>query len=691
MTRLLSPFNLSWFYLATSIAMAEDGDDYFGPHSITREDIAENIVSVASGYNQPIRTAPAVTTVITAQQIKDIGARDLWDVLKTVPGFFLGENTIQTEPIISVRGFKSSFNQTVLFLLDGIPQTNPVTGDRAAVLGVVPLDIIERVEIMRGPGSALYGADAYSAVVNVITRRAPPDQTQVTLGVGSQQTRDARWFGGGRASNFKIVGALEYRETDGNAPLIAADSQTILDGLFGTQASLAPSEANTHLRLFGAQLNVTSENIAMMLRTSLGRDLGMNVGLANALDPFGRVDITTVEGRFAWTTHRDDWVAKILLDELFYQSVLNNAHYFPPGAFVIFPEGVIASSDTQQYETRLQGTAEYTGWPSHHLSFGLGTVTGKTRQNSESRNYTSVDGALIPLANTQTIHDPNPLMFGGREFSHDLQFFYLQDQWTLVPNWILTLGVRYDHYSDFGDQFNPRIALVWDTSPYLTTKLIYGKGFRGPSLVDTYSRQAPAFIGNPDLDPERIESFELAFDYQFRPDLMTRLNLFHQETDDQIQIVNVGGLSSTPMNVAQQIGRGVELEARWDIDPHTRLYGSYSYQDSTDETTGTDVGYSPHHILYARLQHRQTPWFFSVQAWYIGQRDRGVQESNPPAKTYTLVDGLVRYEFTPAFEVGFQMRNLFNADVEDAVPGSALPVDIPLPGRTYYFTVTGRF
>lgn len=689
--RWLLPFNLSWFCLTTTVASAEEGDPYFGPHSITREDVAENIVSVASGYSQPIRTAPAVTTVITAQQIKDIGARDLWDVLKTVPGFFLGENTIQIEPIISVRGFKSSFNQTILFLLDGIPQTNPVTGDRAAVLGIVPLDIIERVEIMRGPGSALYGADAYSAVVNIITRRAPPQKSQATVGIGSQQMRDARWFGGGRTGHFKIVGALEYRETDGNAPLIAADSQTMLDGLLGTQASRAPSEANTHLRLFGAQLNVTSENIAFMLRTSLGRDLGMNVGLANALDPFGRVDITTLEGRLTWTTHRDDWAAKIVLDELYYQSVLNNAHYFPPGAFGIFPEGVIASSDTQQYETRLQGSAEYTGWPAHHLSVGLGAVTGKTRQNSESRNYTSIDGALIPLANTQTIHDPNLLMFGGREFSHDLQFVFLQDEWTLAPNWMLTLGIRYDHYSDFGDQFNPRIALVWDTSPYLTTKLIYGKGFRGPSLIDTSSRQAPAFIGNPDLDPERIESFELAFDYQFRPNLMTRLNLFHQETEDQIHIVPVGNLTSTPLNVANQVGRGVELEARWDIDRHTQLYGAYSYQVSTDETTDTDVGYSPHHILYARWQHRQTPWFFSIQAWYVGQRDRGIMESSFPAKTYTLVDGLVRYEFTSGFELGFQVRNLFNADAEDAVPGSALPVDIPLPGRTYYFTVTSRF
>ncbi len=691
MTRPLSPLTLSWFYFVIPVASAGDSDDFFGPHSITREDVADNIVSVASGYDQPIRTAPAVATVVTAQQIKDIGARDLYDVLRTVPGFFLGENTIQTEPIISVRGFKSAFNQTVLFLLDGIPQTNQVTGDRLAVLGDVPLDMIERVEIMRGPGSALYGADAYSAVVDIITRRVPPEKNQVVVGAGSQQTRDARLFGGGRAGDFDVVGALEYRETDGDRPSIAADSQTTLDALFGTRASLAPSEANTHLRLFGAQLNVTGENVAVMLRTSLGRDIGMNVGLANALDPFGQVDLTTVEGRFEWMTKRDDWTAKIIFDELFYRSSLKNAHYFPPGAFGVFPEGVIANSDTRQQEARLQGTVEYTGWASHHLGIGFGAASGKTKLDSESRNYALIDGVLIPFENVQNIYDPSLSMFGAREFSRDLQFVYLQDEWKFARNWMLALGARYDHYSDFGDRFDPRIALVWDTTSYLTTKLIYGKGFRGPSLVDTRTRQSPGFVGNPDLDPELIESFELAFDYRFRPDLTTRLNAFYQKTDDQIRIVDEGGLTASPMNVAKQVGRGVELEARWDIDHRTQLYGAYSYQDSTDETTGTDVGYSPHPLFYARWQRQQKPWFFSVQGRYVGRRDRHVEESAPPAKTYALVDGLARYEIAPGFEVEFEVRNLFDANAEDAVPGSALPGDIPLPGRTYYFTVTGRF
>ncbi|MDV7393656.1 TonB-dependent receptor plug domain-containing protein, partial [Arthrospira platensis SPKY1] len=131
-------------------------------------------VSIATGRAQSIQTAPAVASVITAEQIRDTGARDLIDILRQVPGFFLGETANPFGPAVAVRGFTSAFNQTTLFMVDGVPQTELVFGDRFTALGKIPLDGIERVEVIRGPGSALYGADAFSAVVNIITRREVP-------------------------------------------------------------------------------------------------------------------------------------------------------------------------------------------------------------------------------------------------------------------------------------------------------------------------------------------------------------------------------------------------------------------------------------------------------------------------------------------------------------------------------------
>ena len=647
-------------------------------------------VSIATGFSQSVRTAPAVTTVVTAQQIRDSGARNLVDILlKFVPGFFIGQTAHSVEPVIAVRGFSSSYNQTVLVLLDGIPQTEYVFGDRLALLGIVPLDIIERVEIMRGPGSALYGADAYSAVVSVITRRTPPDQTQIVVGGGSQQTRDARLFGGGRAGDFDVVGALEYRETDGDQPFIAADLQTNLDALFGTGASLAPGNANTHLGKFGAQLNATGENTALMLRTALSRDIGMGVGLAGALDPFGHIDTTTVEGLFEKTAKGSNWNAQGSVDGAFLRYEMNDVHYFPPGAFGFFPEGVIADTQFEEYRVRLQGRLDYAGLTGHRLTLGAGAESGEVRLQSERRNYSIIGGVIVPIGPLQDTGDA--LGLGASSFSRDLLFVYGQDEWDFHPEWTLTWGIRYDYYDDFGGILSPRLALVWNASPYLTAKLIYGRGFRGPSLLDTEARHVPAIAGNPDLKPEKLDSLELAFDYRPLERLTARLNVFYQRTEDQIRLQNDGGPTSRPENVGQQKGHGLELEAWWDIGHNTQLYGAYAYQDNTDETTGADAGYTPHHLVLARLLHRSRPWLFSLQTRYVGYRDRIAEDARPKADTYTLVDALVRREIAPGFEAGLEVRNAFDADAEEAGFGTAFPGDLPLPGRTFYFDLTARF
>ena len=646
-------------------------------------------VSIATGYTQSIQTAPAVASVITAQEIRDTGARNLIDILRLIPGFFIGRTDNLVDPVIAVRGFSSSFNQTVLFLLDGIPQTESVFGDRLARLGKIPLDIIDRVEVMRGPGSALYGADAYSAVVNIITQRRPPEQTQITLSGGSQEYRDVRVLGGGRVGAMNLVGALEYVETDGDSPFIVADQQTRLDALLGTHASRAPGTANTHRQEFGAQLNATSDHFSAALRTSLWRHLGLGTGVAAALDPIGALDTSTLEGLLEWHTKSDHWTMKGALDGSFFNYTMNDWHYFPPGAFGVFPEGVIMNGELEERRLRLQGTLDYTGLENHHFTVGVGAESAKTQLKSESRNFRLIEGAILPLGPVQeTLGEPG---LGALGFTNDLQFVYAQDEWALHPDWTLTWGLRYDRYSDFGDRVSPRAALVWNARHDLTAKLLYGRGFRTPSLLETQARQIPTLRGNPALQPESVNALELALDYRPRLDLLTRVNLFYHETDQQIRLQNTGGPEFRPENVGQQKGHGLELEAGWDLDRNTQLYGAYAYQDNTDATTGADAGYTPHHQILTRLQHRHHPWLFSLQARYVGARDRIAEDPRPTPDTYTFMDAFVRYTITRNLEASLDVRNLWDAEVEDAGFGTAFPGDIPLPGRTFYFSLTSRF
>jgi iron complex outermembrane receptor protein len=646
-------------------------------------------VSIATGRSQSIQTAPSVASVITAEDIQNSGARDLVDILRQVPGFYLGQTTNALAPVLAVRGFTSAFNQTTLIMIDGIPQNELALGDRFTALGKIPLDSIDRVEVIRGPGSALYGADAYSAVVNIITRREIPEQNQVVLSSGSHDTRDVRLLAGQRWGEAKVVGALEYVETDGYAPLIEVDQQTRLDALMGTDASLAPGRANTQRQELGALVNVTGSPVTLGLRASAWRDVGTGIGIAAALDPVGHSDSTLVEGTLQWGNRQGDWALSSTLNGRLLNFQADQWHFFPPGAFGLFPEGVIYNAEFDERFLRWSGTLGYAGVADHDWTFGVGAEGGEVELQGESRNYTLVNGIPLPIGPVQdTTHAPDS---GPSTFSRDLLFAYFQDEWRFHPDWAFTWGLRYDHYSDFGDTLNPRAALVWNARHDLTLKWLYGRGFRAPTPLEQQPRQVPALQANPTLQPEQVDAIEWALDYHPRPELRTRLNVFYHKTDQQIRYQNDGGPTFRPENVGQQKGHGLELEGEWDFTPYTRLSGYYAYQDNTDETTGEDAGYTPHHQAWVQVQSQHHPWRFTVQARYVGERDRVAEDPRPPPDTYALLEVFTRYAFSKSLEASLDIRNLLDTEVEDAGVGTAFPGDIPLPGRTFYFSLIGRF
>ncbi|WP_290659942.1 TonB-dependent receptor plug domain-containing protein [Aquabacterium sp.] len=130
----------------------------------------KSFVSIATGSRVPVSRAPAVATVITSQDIASIGATDLDQVLETVPGLHVARETQGFAPVYVIRGINLGFNPQVLLLINGIPMTTLYTGNRGGAWGGMPVENIARVEVIRGPGSALYGADAFSGVINVITK-----------------------------------------------------------------------------------------------------------------------------------------------------------------------------------------------------------------------------------------------------------------------------------------------------------------------------------------------------------------------------------------------------------------------------------------------------------------------------------------------------------------------------------------
>jgi outer membrane cobalamin receptor len=216
------------------------------------------VISIATGSAQSLRRAPAVATVITAEDIRVMGASDLDEVLETVPGMHVARSPIHYEPLYVTRGIFSINNPQILVLQNGVPMTTLVSGSRGVLWSGFPLEHIARIEIIRGPGSALYGADAYSGVINIITKTAAETPgTQIGAHAGSFKTGDVWVQHGGSMGPFAVAAYVRMGATDGIRERIGADAQSARDKVFGTRASLAPGPLNNQADSVDANVDLS--------------------------------------------------------------------------------------------------------------------------------------------------------------------------------------------------------------------------------------------------------------------------------------------------------------------------------------------------------------------------------------------------------------------------------------------------
>jgi outer membrane receptor protein involved in Fe transport len=680
---------------------------------------SEEMITIATGRRQPISKAPAIATVITADDIRAMGATDLDEVLETVAGLHVARDPIGYNPLYTVRGVFSFFNPQVLVLINDIPVTNLFFGNRNLVWGGMPVESIARIEVIRGPGSAVYGADAFAGVINIITKsRGDIERPEAGVRRGSFDTWDAWGLYGGDWGGFDVALMLEYRDTEGHRRVIEADAQTHLDQSLGTSASHAPGPVNLMRETFDARIDVSRGD--WRFRGGLQRRYGgSGAGVSQALDPTSRsasdrwnADLTYHNPELA-----KEWDFRAQVSFLSTsQEVKRDLILFPPGAtlpvgsdgninllepagFQLFPDGLIGNPEIFEQHYRLGLSAFYTGLKRHLLRVGAGLNYGEIDKVREVKNYGIDPATGEPLPPGSPVIDvtDTPFVF-LRPDDRRNYYAFAQDVWTFAEDWELTTGLRYDYYSDFGSTINPRLALVWSTRRDLTTKLLYGRAFRAPSFAETRNINNPVALGNPDLRPETIHTGELAFDYRPTPDLRLGLGLFRYRWQDIIEFVpDPDATTRTAQNAGEQTGTGFELEMEWRPLTRLRLLGNYALQRSRDEITRQDAGYAPRHQAYLRSEWGLHPnWLLTPQITYIGTRARPAGDPRPALEGYTTVDLTLRHRRPrDDWELAFSVRNLFDADAREpspaGVPVPSIPDDLPLAGRSYFGELRYRF
>jgi len=656
-------------------------------------------VSIATGSPQTLRRAPAVATVITAEEIAAMGATELDEVLETVPGVHVSRTAVRYAATYVIRGiYNGSSNPQVLLLQNGIPATTMYTGDKGAAWSGVPVENIARIEIIRGPGSALYGADAYAGVINIITKAAADTPgTEIGVRGGSFNSRSAWLQHGGQAGPVDVAAFLRVGATDGIREIISADAQTANDKRFGTHVSLAPGPVNTGYDAIDASLNLAYDKWRARAAYKLRDNLETGAGISSALDPdsYGRAE--NVSGDLSWNDPQfaRDWSVGATASFQYYTFTYpTNLQLLPAGlklATGSFPNGLIGGPNSWDKQFRFSGNATYAGFDGHSLRLGIG------HDDLDLYRTKTIKNNLLNAAGAPTLPGPtidySAIQPFVRPQQRQVSYLYAQDEWSLARDWMLTAGVRHDSYSDFGGTTNPRLALVWDATLDLTAKLLYGQAFRAPSFNEQYTIN-PVTNGNPNLKPETIQTLEAAFSWKPRGDSQINLSLFRYDMQDTIRPVSnaAPALGATYQNTGSQRGSGMELETVWDASRALRLTGNYSYQKSIDGATNQDSGYAPHHHFYGRADWRfANAWLLSSQVNWVAERLRAVGDTRPAIADYTTLDLTLRSNRGKSqWEYAASARNLFNATVLEPslAPGSAIPNDLPMAPRSVWLQAT---
>ncbi len=625
------------------------------------------IVVTASKLEENVDKTVATTSVFTQDDIRHIGARNLLDVLKLVPGLGITQTMLGVREI-EVRGVKTLFSDKVLIMLNGHPLDNNLNNAGSTwVYDDLPVDTIKRVEIVRGPGSALYGANAFMAVINVITLNAKDlNGFQASTGWGSFDTQQYRASWGKQFANTAEA-ALHFNYTDTNG----IDSPVAQDSLsLQGKPSQAPGNSNLFEGRYDLEWQLGYQGFKVDGRY-IKKRTGAFIGTSFAL---GDQTVQNYEDYFIQLSRNWKVTDKFTIDtRVFHDSFsFDNLSQPEPSLF-----GRNALLDKRN-GGEIQGN--------YQLTDKQNLIGGFSYTEDQQSNI--IDQAGLSPEQLQPVATPF-----GKDRSRRRWGLYAQDVWNPLQNLRLTLGARYDQYNDFGGTFNPRMGFNWEFIKDYSVKFSYGTAYRAPAFGEL-DLQHPFVSGNPNLMPEQAETFETGIIAHPIAGLTTQATYYHTNVSEIIGLVPGQTTALRYDNSGSILSEGVEMEGRYDFDGDYQ--GSYISANVVHQHTIQDnrqVADVPEHRANLLFNWAFDPhWSAFAHVLVKGNTKRNVGDSRQDVPAYAVLDAslLSHSLFSKSIDLSFTVYNLFDKRYYDPAP-SSIPGDYQQAGRAYFGHINLRY
>ena len=627
----------------------------------------EEIPSVygAAKYDQKVNEAPAAVIIITAEQIRKYGYRNFAQILDSVPGLFTSND--RNYGSLGIRGFNrpGDYTTRVLLLIDN-HRLNDGIYDQGGSGTEMPIDVdlIDRVEIIKGPGSSLYGTNAFFGVINVITKRGRDIKgAEVSGEASSFNTYRSRLSYGNKFSNgVEMLLSGSFSDSEGHRELSYPAFSSINNGI-------AKDADRDNLYYYTGKLSYGDF-------TLLGGHQWRKKNVPTAA--FGTVfndnrQNTLDERTYLDLVYQHEFVNQLNVKaRVYYDRYYYRAHLPYDYAETGTPPFTINKDSTEADWWGAEFTITKRMFDHHKVTIG-----------SEYRDQFRLDQSNADIAPPTTYLDDK------RRSSFIAA--YLQDEWVITDHLVLTAGLRHDQYSTFGGTTNPRVALIsnWDKT---TVKLLYGQAFRAPNPYEQFYVTASTFKANADIKPERIKTYELVVE-QYLGNHLRALGSLYQ--------YNISGLISQTTdpvdgklfysNVDNITARGVELtmEGKWATGLEGRL--SYALQTTHNDSTERQLTNSPQHLVKTNVivPLAADKLFAGFEGRYTSSRL--TLAGNDASPFYILNVSLFSQRIVKGWELSGHINNLMNQKYGYPGSGEHLQDIIDQDGRTFWVKLKYRF
>lgn len=649
---------------------------------------------------------PSVVTVIDAQTYRDAGIQTIAEALDMLPGIQMQISQVGYTTS-AVRGLKmpnTYLSDKIKVMIDGIAINTEIAGSNSYYMDF-PMQLVERIEVLRGPNSTLYGAGAFYGTVNVITKLGnSKKENQLFAGVGSYQYRTAGVNVNTASGEWKLFADGYYTQNDKALRVEKSERRT--------------QEA---IEDFSVGFKAANGGLEFLTRLKQG-SMGNFYSYAGELDPIEQRDQGRTNSYFfsqlSYKTDYDDYkletkanfsqrttgIVANILDVATTKAIFNIVG-------ITMDEGYYATVDTVEESLEAEAILTLPKINSHDVLVGVGVrqvnITKDEIYSSVEDTITKNRAAILahPSYGSFPFRESKEFAFWAnptttllpKNTNRTLGYGYIQDLISIGDDVDLVLGLRADDYSDYGVQLSKRAGLVYRASNTTILKLLYGSAFRVPSLVEGYGNGHISLrAGDSRLKPEETDTYEMVGIYTPNLNHKFSLNLFYSQLKNIIDLEEIDSTATGYQNMKQRYAKGAEFEYFYRTAREHNFYlnGSYVYAQYTvpSKNGASEIDQSMPDIsnvmLKAMYVYRPTEELSLGTAWrYFSQTkpNEGYSGSKDISEMHIL-DQTATYRFSPNSEMRLTVKNLFDTEIRMPSYNYVTAGGVLREGRNYFLS-----